>query len=84
MGFRQPDVVNLNRAGGHGRFIQGKIIMAGPPPVLGALHQPCFDGVRVHIIQALSKLLGVTHKSIPKLMLPKRAVGVANGVKAKR
>lgn len=37
----------------------------------------------MHVIQSLSKLLGMTHKTIPKLMLPKRSFRVAGGVEAK-
>jgi hypothetical protein len=70
----------LNRADGHGGFIQHKIIGTGPAPQLGALHQSRLDGILMHIVQTLSKLVCVASKTVPKLVLPKRAAGVAEPV----
>jgi len=77
----QGYVVNLNGARLHRGLVQSKIVVARPPPILRALDQPSTDRIHVHIFQALFKLPLVSHKPVPKLVLPKRSFASAQSMK---
>jgi hypothetical protein len=75
-------VINLNGAGRHGCLVQSKIAVAGPPPILRPLHQSFLHWIQMHVLQALTEFLLVSHKAIPCRggMLPKRPLAPLPGV----
>ena len=80
----QSYVVNLNGAGRHGCLIHCEIVVTGPPPIFRPLHQSLLHRIQMHVIQALTEFLFVSHKTVPKLMLPQRPLGTPPRVQSQR
>ena len=64
--------------------LQAEIPATGPPPVLRLRHQAFSHRVEVHVMESLSELSVMPHKTIPELVLPKGVVALALAVQAAR
>jgi len=66
----EVNVVDFDWASGHNGWVEGKVVVTGPPPLCGLLDQTLPDRVHVHVLQPLSEFLGMADKPIPELVLP--------------
>ena len=77
-------IINPQWATFNSFFVQRKVIIARPRPVVRPLDQAFSHRIQVQIIQPFAELLSMADKAVPELMLPNRPRGAPSTVEGAR
>src|SRR3989442_7713330 len=77
-------IINPQWATFNSFFVQRKVIIARPRPVVRPLDQAFSHRIQVQIIQPFAELLSMADKAVPELMLPNRPRSVPSTAKGAR